>query len=263
VKKVLSGVIALASLAAVNGPASAADLSPRPYVKAPGVYVDPAFNWSGFYIGAYAGYGWAREDHADLNPGGGFWTFGPGGIFGGVQRVSPNGAVYGGQAGYNWQAGNWVLGVEVNGGGTSLNRTDVSIFFPATDRLRAKIEGNFTATARAGYAFNNWLPYIKGGYAGAQLNVTNFDVFGSHLDDNKWRNGYVVGAGLEYGFARNWIVGVEYNYMDFGRQSFAGNRISAAGAVVPFVERFDDKLTMQAVTARVSYKFGGPLVARY
>jgi outer membrane immunogenic protein len=250
------GAIAMATSA------SAADLAARPYTKAPAV-VAAAFDWSGFYIGGHAGYGWATEDHTDLLPGTGFWTFGPAGIFGGVQRVKPEGAVYGGQAGYNWQAGNWVLGVELTGSGTSMRRTDNSIFFPVTDRLSASIESTFTAAGRVGYAFNNWLPYIKGGYAGAQLNVRNFDIFGSHLDDNTWRNGYVVGAGLEYGFAQNWIIGVEYNYMDFGTQSFAGNRISSAGTVVTPAERFDDTLKISTVTARLSYKFGGPVVAKY
>ena len=59
----------------------------------------------------------------------------------------------------------------------------------------------------------------------------NFDGFGAHLDNNKWRSGYVVGAGLEYGFASNWIVGVEYNYMDFGTQGSSGDRINGAGVV--------------------------------
>lgn len=262
-KKFMSGSVALVALMATVASASAADLAARPYTKAPVAVVDPTFNWSGFYIGAHAGYGWAREDHRDVAPGGGYWTFGPVGQFAGVQGVKPSGAVYGGQAGYNWQAANWVLGIELAGNGTSINRTDDSIFFPPTDRLSVKVENTFTASGRLGYAFNNWLPYIKGGYAGAQLNVTNFDGFGSHLDNNKWRSGYVVGGGLEYGFASNWIVGVEYNYMDFGTQGFSGNRINGTGVVIPFVERFDDKLTMSTVTARLSYKFGGAVVAKY
>ena len=230
-KKFALGSVALVALMAAVASASAADLAARPYAKAPVAVVDPTFNWSGFYIGAHAGYGWAREDHADLTPGGGWWTNGPTGQFAGVQGVRPSGAVYGGQAGYNWQAANWVFGIELAGNGTSMRRTDTSIFFPASDLLSAKVEGTFTASGRLGYAFNNWLPYIKGGYAGAQLNVTNFDIFSSHMDDNKWRSGYVVGAGLEYGFASNWIVGIEYNYMDFGTQGFAGNRITRFGAV--------------------------------
>jgi outer membrane immunogenic protein len=258
-RRFLLGTLALGSLIAAVAPASAADLAARPYTKASPM--DPTYNWSGFYIGVNAGYGWGREDHADLVPGGGFWTNGPNGNFGGVQGSRPQGAVYGGQGGYNWQFANWVLGVELAGGGADMKSSNISLFFPNTDRLSTKIESTFTAAGRLGYAFNNWLPYIKGGYAGAQVNVTNFDIFGGHLDNSQWRSGYVVGAGLEYGFATNWIVGVEYDYMDFGTRSFSGTTVVSNGALVP--ERFDDKLTMSTVTARLSYKFGGPVLARY
>ncbi|MFG3756817.1 outer membrane protein, partial [Klebsiella pneumoniae] len=86
-----------------------------------------------------------------------------------AQSIKPTGAVYGGQIGYNWQLSSWVIGLEAQFNGTSLKRTDTSIFFPATDSLRAKVDFTTTVTGRVGYALNNWLPYIKGGYAGAQL----------------------------------------------------------------------------------------------
>ena len=34
----------------------------RPYTKAPPPVVSPAYNWSGFYIGAMGGYGWDSDD---------------------------------------------------------------------------------------------------------------------------------------------------------------------------------------------------------
>jgi hypothetical protein len=46
------------------------------------------------------------------------------------------------------------------------------------DTLPSEINGLFTATERVGYVFNNWLPYIKGGYAGANLRTSNFDNIG-------------------------------------------------------------------------------------
>jgi outer membrane immunogenic protein len=148
-----------------------------------------------------------------------------------------------------------VLGLEGQYDGASISRTDISAFFPATDRLSSRIDSFATVSGRLGYAFNNWLPYIKGGYAGANLKTSNFDIFGSHLDHSAWRNGFVVGAGLEYAFAGNWIVGVEYNYMEFEKQSFAGPNLTAAG--VPFLaEAFSDSLRLSTVTGRISYKFG-------
>jgi outer membrane immunogenic protein len=254
--KKLAITAALVALSSIS--ASAADLGTRPYTKAP--VMDPAYDWSGFYIGANAGYGWARNQHDGLLPGGGFWTAKVG--VARTQTIDPRGAVYGGQIGYNWQAANWVFGLEGQFNGADLKRTDISIFYPDTDRLSSKIDSFATVTARLGYAFNNWLPYIKGGYAAAHLETKNFDISNDYLDHSTWRSGYVVGAGLEYALAANWILGVEYNYMDFGGKSFSGSDIGDDG--LPFDrESFNDKLTLSTVTARLSYKFGGPGVAKY
>jgi outer membrane immunogenic protein len=251
-------LITLGAFAAFTAPATAADLAARPYTKAPMPAAVAAYDWSGFYIGVNAGYGWARDDHKDLFPNNGFWTPGP--LATSVQTINPEGAVYGGQAGYNWQRGSWVFGIEGQFNGADLRRTDISIFFPATDRLSAKIDAYGTIGGRLGYAFNNLLPYLKGGYAAARLNTRNFDIFGRYLDNTSWRDGFVVGAGLEYAFAGNWIVGVEYDYMDFGNKSFTKLNVG----MNPFTpENFNDNLRISTVTGRLSYKFGGPVVAKY
>jgi outer membrane immunogenic protein len=242
----------------------AADLAARPYTKAP-MAVEPVYNWSGFYVGANAGYGWARDEHADMFPGGGFWTQN-GNVPGGVQTIKPEGAVFGGQVGYNWQVANWVFGLEGQFNATNIKRTDISIFFPDTDRLSANVDQYGTATGRVGYAFNNWLPYVKGGYAAAHLKTTNFDVgpfSGDHTDLSSWRNGFVVGAGLEYAFAGNWIIGIEYDYMDFGSKTQVGTLVRNSTIVGRFPDTFRDDLRISTVTGRLSYKFGGPVAARY
>ncbi len=56
----------------------------------------------------------------------------------------------------------------------------------------------------------------------------------THLNLSAWRSGYVVGAGIEYALAANWIFGVEYNYMDFGGKAQSGMTISELG--IPFNE---------------------------
>src|SRR3954465_10231936 len=97
------------ALAGINT-ASAADLAARPYTKAP-LAVATAYNWKGLYVGLNGGYGWAAIGHQDsLEPVGGFWTVAALG-FGSTQTVRPEGGVYGGQIGYNWQVANWVLGL--------------------------------------------------------------------------------------------------------------------------------------------------------
>lgn len=249
---ITAALVALSSISAV-----AADLGARPYTKAP--VVDPAYDWSGFYIGVNAGYGWARNEHQDLGGNLSYWNDKSDVM---NQTVDPRGAVYGGQIGYNWQAANWVFGLEGQFNGADIKRTDPSINFPDTDSLSSKISSFATATARVGYSFNNWLPYIKGGYAAAHLETKNFDIFGDYLSHSTWRSGYVVGAGVEYAFAANWIFGVEYNYMNFGGKTFTGVSVDSSGA--PFNdEHFNDTLKLSTVTARLSYKFGGPVVAKY
>jgi outer membrane immunogenic protein len=254
-------LLAIAASILVTGSASAADIAPLPYSKAPPIV--QVYNWTGFYVGGNAGSGRSRVEHYDLLPGlGGFWTSGTISPLGPAQTVRPAGAVYGGQIGYNWQIASWVFGLEGQFNGAGLSRTDISIFFPVTDRLHAKIDSFATVSGRVGYAFNNWLPYIKGGYAGADLKTTNFDIFGSHLDNRTWRGGYVMGAGLEYGFAGNWSIGVEYNYLDFGSKSFSGRNLTVTGTAFG-AENFSDNLRISTVTGRINYRFGGPAVAKY
>lgn len=256
-------LIAATALVVSAGAATAADIAARPYTKAPPPVAAPVYNWSGFYVGGNGGYGWGKVDHDDLLPGfGGFWTSGPNGPLGTTQTIKPEGAVYGGQIGYNWQFGTWVFGLEGQFNGADLKRTDTSIFFPGTDRLRTKVDTFATVTGRVGYAFNNWLHYIKGGYAGANLKTTNFDTFGSHLDHSAWRSGYVVGAGVEFGFASNWSVAVEYNYMDLGSKSFDGVNLTSTGTAFG-TERFSDDLRISTLTGRINYRFGGPAVTKY
>lgn len=242
---------AAVAIAAVSS-AHAADLAPqhRYYAKAP-AYASPVYNWTGLYIGLNAGYGTAQNDHTDNA--GHWWTLGR--APGATQGINPDGGVYGGQIGYNWQSDRWVFGLEGQFNGASLNRTEASIFWPQ-DSLRSKIDSYGTITGRVGYAFGptgNWLTYIKGGYAGANLETNNFDIHGNALNHSAWRSGYVVGAGLEVGLDKNWTVGVEYTYMDLGSQSFSGTDVGGAQAGRP--ENFSDSLTISTVTARVNYKF--------
>src|SRR5215813_5288210 len=95
--------------ALVSAPAFAADLP----VKAPAYQTAPApiFNWTGFYAGIEGGGGWARESFEDNS--------------GADVRIShkPSGGIFGGQAGYRWQGGQFVFGLEVTGAWADLKST--------------------------------------------------------------------------------------------------------------------------------------------
>src|SRR3954462_15633317 len=91
-----------------SGAALAADMS-RPVYKAPPAGALPvAYDWTGFYVGGHLGYGWAKKDWSD--------SFG---LFDVSSRSS--GFLGGGQAGFNYQIGQFVLGAEGDFSWTGIN----------------------------------------------------------------------------------------------------------------------------------------------
>jgi opacity protein-like surface antigen len=107
--KFIAGAALVAFALAGVTAASAADLPARTYTKAP-VYVDPGFNWSGFYLGGNVGYSWGRSSNSEtisrLNTGVGLAT--------GTGTNNVDGVIGGGQFGYNWQMSNWLFGLETD-----------------------------------------------------------------------------------------------------------------------------------------------------
>ncbi len=158
-----------------TGAASAADLAARPYTKAP-AYIEPLFNWTGFYVGGHIGGAWTNEQFVNNGNGGGFGDLVPGQGF----RQRNSGIMGGAQIGYNWQANNYVFGMEgtisgLDNKGTVANNA----FGPAMDDVftwRANVLA--TVVGRAGFAVQNNLFYIKGGYAGVNNRLSVTDTVG-------------------------------------------------------------------------------------
>jgi outer membrane immunogenic protein len=250
-KKVLLASASLFALSAL-APASAADLAARPYTKAP-VAVASIYNWSGFYIGANAGGGSSHN----------CWDTTAVVLLGPVPSTpegchNATGALVGGQIGYRWQAASWVFGLEAQGDWANLkgsNTSSPAAFSPLVNQTKIDAIGLFTG--QVGYAWNNVLWYVKGG-AAVTHNKYN-GLFGGVVFDsaNETRWGGAVGTGIEFGFAPNWSVGVEYNHLFMGRRS---NDLTVAG----FFFRTDSiKQDVDMATVRVNYTFGGPVVAKY
>src|SRR5215471_14084260 len=108
-------LLAGATLAAVGigGHATAADLPAEPAYTSP--LVVPVYDWTGFYVGISGGYSFGRASNSYTITG-----FGP--VAGSTHM---NGGEFGGQAGYNWQAGRqFVIGIEADLQGTWQNGTD-------------------------------------------------------------------------------------------------------------------------------------------
>ena len=238
-KNLLLAAVSLVALSA-TAPALAADLAARPYTKAPPAAIAAVYDWSGFYIGINGGGG---SSHAT-------WDFV------GVGREGSHdatGGTVGGQIGYRWQSGQWVFGVEGQGNWADFSGDNASALFAT--RNRTKIDAFGLITGQVGYAWNNVLVYVKGGAAVVSNKYEISSTAGALLSsssDSRW--GGTVGAGLEYGFAPNWSVGVEYNHIFLSDKdvTFAG----FAGS-----ERIRQDVDMGLV--RLNYKFGGPMIGRY
>jgi len=111
-------------------------------VKAPPIPPALAWSWAGFYIGGHGGYGWKRNDFAEVIQTNPLLTIG---------GIDSRGWVAGGQAGYNWQYGRWVAGLEVDGSATQIRGNSTPIVRNFAGGLTiTDIEGNVVAWSSAG-----------------------------------------------------------------------------------------------------------------
>jgi outer membrane immunogenic protein len=251
-KKFLLGTVGLIALGMAAGPASAADLAARPvYTKAPPMMA-AVYDWSGFYIGANGGWG-SSHNCWDATTGAGTFIAAEG-------CHNSTGGTVGGQAGYRWQASQFVFGVEAQGNWADFSGSNTSLFLPLTDVNRSRIDAFGLFTGQVGYAWNNALLYVKGG---AAVTDSRFDVrspagtlLGSTGDQTRW--GGVVGAGIEYGFAPNWSAALEYDHLFMGNQNLAFS--TPGGAAFGFDNTRQD---VDLVTVRLNYRWGGPVIAKY
>jgi outer membrane immunogenic protein len=248
-KKVLLVTASLIALGAA-APAIAADLAARPYTKAP-AYVAAVYDWSGFYIGANGGWGSSRNGWDILPLAGG--TFPEG-------SNNANGGTIGGQVGYRWQAGTWVFGVEAQGNWADFKGSNISLFNNAF-RNESKTNAFGLFTGQVGYAANNFLLYVKGGAAVTSNSYRSYNVAtnalaGSTSDNTRW--GGTIGVGAEYAFAPNWSVALEYDHLFMQDKTYTFTQPNGA-----FFANDRIRQDVDLVTARLNYKFGGPVVAKY
>jgi outer membrane immunogenic protein len=207
-------VIALLMLPASAGASSAADLRPIPVKMPPSMQA--VYNWTGFYVGVNVGGGWSNVDT----------TFGTAAFpsFASLDNHMA-GVIAGGQAGYNWQSGAWVLGIEAD---FQYSGMKGSLSAPCPAGICAGLAASFdqkmpwfgTARGRLGYASAGWLIYATGGYAYTRLESNAFASAGGLAVDirrDEDRHGWTAGGGIEVAFAQNWSAKVEYLFMDFGK----------------------------------------------
>jgi outer membrane immunogenic protein len=219
-------LLASACLFALAAPASAADLAARPYTKAP-VAVASVYNWTGFYLGVVGGGAW---ENASTDP-------------------KMQGGFVGGTAGYNWQAGNVVFGLEADGAWADVSASATALGIT----VASKTDALGTVRGRIGWAVNNVLFYGTGGYAWID-NKLSASALGLTLSDTKLHSGWTVGAGVEAFLAPQWSVKGEYLYRSFAGQTyFSGTPIATSTGTTNF----------HTVQVGVNYHFNAPVVAKY
>lgn len=187
-------VLGAAALVAAGWTASAEAADFNYGQRAPYTVNQPlnAYSWAGPYLGGNIGYEWGSVDN---NP------------------SKPSGFVGGVQAGYNFQNGPWVFGVEgdIQAAGADDTFAPWKFSNPWFGTLRG----------RAGYAFSNVLFYGTAGLAFGELRGQTFGGTESHTTA-----GWTIGAGAEMGLAPNWSAKLEYLYIDLSTSQFAITGVS-------------------------------------
>jgi outer membrane immunogenic protein len=207
-----------------------------PAAVSPARAASPVFTWTGFYVGANAGYSWGTGAVNYNDPAlGGFGL--PTSITGSNKL---NGAIGGGQIGYNWQFDNaWVAGLEADlqaaneKGSTNFSYPYLSgnEGLTLSGSLSSSIQWFGTVRGRVGWLFNpTTMVYATGGLAYGR--VTAAGSFSSSacatcmwsFNDAAINVGWTVGGGVEGAFPNspNWTWKVEYLYIDLGSISGTG-----------------------------------------
>lgn len=200
--------------------ALAADLPARGPAVAPApVYSSPiSYNWTGFYAGLHAGYGWGSFKKVT------------GGILG-----KASGGVAGVQAGYNYQVNSFVMGLEgdVYWNGMSAKRT-----FAGPINTSGSVSWAGSLRARAGFAADRALVYLTGGYAFASVKASISDtIIPVAFSASGMRHGWTLGGGIEYAFTDSISAKAEYLYSSYGSKRIFGVPYTTSSAVTTSVIR--------------------------
>jgi outer membrane immunogenic protein len=242
-------------------PAMAADLAP--------VYHEPvAWSWTGFYIGTSVGGGWMTSNSTEAVTS----TFCNPAISGCIgfpaasnalaaaipatYNTSKAGFLGGVDVGYNWQLGQFVLGIETDisgasiSGSTNVTNAVVPVGFPGSSVVAygthsEKLDYLGTVRGRAGYlVMNPLLAYVTGGLAYGDATSSNtlattvVPVCGCSQSpvgesSTSKRAGWTLGGGLEWMITPHFTLRGEYLYYDFGSVSYAGPTVATFSAGPP------------------------------
>jgi len=232
-------LLAAVSIITLSQVASAADLPVKAWSTP---VIAPGYSWTGFYIGGNLGGSWGQQS-----------------------STNPDGVIGGGQAGFNWQADQWVFGIEADlqGSGQKANGNFSNPATLTSIGFTNKLDWFGTVRARMGYALDCWLPYVTGGWAYGFSEINGTSTVGittTSFSGSQSYRGWTLGAGLDWAFAGNWSARAEYLYIDFGngptiQVAPSGTSIVVGNSSVVGNFIVAGKLTDNIVRAGINYKF--------
>ena len=249
----------------------------------------PTYNWTGFYVGVNVGGAWGQSKTTtavSCDKIAGFITYfdcpAPGTTAAQAAAVGSGTATGSGftgglQAGYNWQSGSVVLGLEadIEAFRMKVSRQATGVYpGPAMQSgpytISSSIDTNwlFTARGRAGWAFGDMLAYVTGGLAATDLRTNHtfsdnftFGGFSASGASGSWggsatKVGWTVGGGAEWALSRNWTVKAEYLYVNFGAVD-AASQIKHTSTGLGYANGISTSADLTAHIARagINYKF--------
>jgi outer membrane immunogenic protein len=252
-KRILLTTVSLGVLGMVS-PALGADL---PYAKAPTIAA-PVYDWTGVYVGVFGGGGFGNHNiNNAVGPLNNFSNF--------TANYSSQGGLAGGEVGYNWQSGNYLVGVEGDLFWSGVRGNDASQFaagaFPGVTGVDAdNLRWGGTLRVRGGFTVDRWLMFFTGGYAFGDIQHTNTavpQIAGFPVNDQftVHANGLTAGGGIAYAITNNLSTKIEYRYYNFNGY----NRPVPANGQLPYTT----ETTYSTLTIGLDFKFGGPVVAKY
>lgn len=244
--------------------ALAADPTHYESVPEPAVRV-PAYVWTGGYIGLNAGYGGGRAEHTSVfDPN---WSADPDPVAD-PPSISPDlpnisqptvtqfmaapepsvttlditgsGFVGGAQAGYNWQLGSIVYGVETDIQASGMKAEVTYGNEWPRESAGSKIKWFGTARARVGFLPTERLL----AYATAGLAYGKLESYAPEASISKTRTGWTAGAGVEFAIDQHWSLKTEYLYTDLGKLKLESGP-----------NTFESDFRFHTVRAGVNYRF--------
>jgi len=243
-KLLLAGVAALFAVPAVS-----ADLPTR---KAPALApVSTEYDWTGSYFGGNLGGSWGSTNSSFYNLSNGAF------VDGGSANASS--FVGGGQIGYRYMfPQRIVIGAEANldwnsGSGSHGNAWLLNNKYYQSTSYSSGLGGS--VVGQAGYAWGDFLPYIKGGWAWTNSTVTYWQDYGTvgtlaagaAQQAGLYRSGWTIGGGVSYHVWRNWEVFAQYMYTNYGTATI--------NFIAPLSQSVRTSLNTNAVVAGVNLKF--------